>query len=173
MRVMFNSERTQRRKDSKRARGESGSALIEFTLTLLPLLGFIFLTIDIVWIIFAWGSIQEGAREGVRFAVTGQILQGYSGQDASIRAVVQQYSSGFVNSQNASSVVNIQYYLPTTLQPVSGVGSNAGGNVVKITVSGISVHSFAPILRTAAPIAITASSSDVMEGSPNGIPPAR
>lgn len=140
---------------------------------ILPLLACVFMTLDVAWILFTWASIQEGVREGVRFAVTGQILQGYSCQDASIRAVIESYSFGFVNSGNASTVVNIQYYSPLTMQPLSGQGSNAGGNVVKITVSPITVGTFGPIFRSWTPINLAAASSDVMEGSPNSTPPCR
>lgn len=157
---------------SKRRR-ESGSTLIEFALVLIPLLGFLLLTMDVAWIFFAWASLQEGVREGVRFAITGQLLAGYTGQDASIRQVVQEYSFGFITPANAASEINIQYYSPTTLTPLSGVGSNSGGNVVKITVSGISIKSFGPIWRTGTTVALAASSSDVMEGSPGGVPPPR
>ncbi len=158
------------RKNGNRQRG---SALIEFSMMLLPLLACVFMTLDLAWILFTWASIQEGVREGVRFAVTGQVLQGYACQDASIRAVIQMSSIGFVNATNAASVVQIQYYDPLTLQPLNGVGSNAGGNVVKITVSQISVATFGPILRSWTPIKLAASSSDVMEGSPGGVPPCR
>jgi len=155
------------------SRRESGSALIEFALTILPLFGLLFLILDVAWVIFAWSCLQEGAREGVRFAVTGQVPTGYACQDAAIRGVVQQYSFGFVNAQNASSVVGIQYYDPTTFQPLAGLGSNAGGNVVKITLSGIAIHSLGPVWRSVAPVTLAASSSDVVEGSPGGIPPCR
>jgi len=160
------------RNRTRSQRRESGSTLIEFTLTLLPLLGFIFLLMDVAWIVFAWSSIQEGAREGVRFAVTGQ-TNGYPCQDAAIRAGVQQYSFGFVTAQNLATAVDIEYYSPLTLQPLSGAGSNAGGNVIKITVGGISIKSLGPILRSVAPVGISATSSDVMEGSPGGTPPCR
>ena len=152
---------------------ERGSTLVEFTLTLLPLLALLLLTLDTAWAIFAFASIQEGVREGVRFAITGQVLGGYSGQDASIRAVVQEYSFGFVKASNANSAVQIHYYSPTTLQELTGPGSNSGGNIVKVVVSGISLTPMAPLWRSNSPIALSASSSDVMEPSPNGIPPQR
>ncbi len=156
-----------------RKRRESGSAIIEFTLVLLPLLGFMLLTMDVAWMFFAWASLQEGVREGVRFAVTGQLLSGYTGQDASIRAVVQQYSFGFIPAANAAADIDIQYYTPTTLTAVSGLNSNTGGNVVKVTVTGVTIRSFGPIWRAGGPMSLAASSSDVMEGSPGGIPPPR
>lgn len=161
------------RRSGIRHRRERGSALVEFTLVILPIMALMLMTMDIAWIFFAWASIQEGCREGVRFAVTGQLLSGYSGQDASIRAIIEECSFGFVNANNASSAVTIQYYSPLTLQPLNGAGSNAGGNVITITVSNISVGTFGPIFRRWAPVVLAASSSDVMEGSPNSTPPPR
>ncbi len=165
---------------SKRKRGQGGTALVEFTLVLLPLLAFMFMTLDLAWLIFGWASIQEGVREGVRFAVTGRVLSGYACQDASIRAIIQETSLGFVNASNSSSVINIQYYLPTTLTPVSGVGSNAGGNVIVITAGSatsgpaqIIIHPLVAIWFKSTPFNLIVSSSDVMEGSPSSGPPCR
>lgn len=152
---------------------ERGSTLVEFSLTLLPLLAFILLTIDTAWVIFAWASIHEAVRAGVRFAITGQVLSGYSGQDASIQAVVQQNSFGFVNRSNVSAAVQIHYYSPTNLTELYGANSNAGDNVVKIVVSGISINPLGPLWRSSSPVTLSASSSDVMEPSPNGVPPQR
>ncbi|MBV9223586.1 MAG: pilus assembly protein, partial [Acidobacteriaceae bacterium] len=73
-----------------RKKRERGSTLVEFTLTILPLLGLLMLTLDLAWVLFAWASIHEGVREGIRYAITMQ-------SDDSIRAVVKQYSFGFVN----------------------------------------------------------------------------
>lgn len=157
----------------RKRRRERGTAFVEFSLVVLPLFACVLMTLDVAWIFFAWACIQEGAREGVRFAVTEQLLSGYSGQDASIRAVIENYSVGFVNSSNASSVVNIQYYLPTTMTAVSGTGSNASGNVIRITVGPITVGTFGPLFRNWSPISLKASSSDVMGGAPGSTPPSR
>ncbi len=154
-------------------RRQRGSALIEFSMVVLPAFALVLMTLDLAWILFAWACIQEGAREGVRFAVTGQLAQGYSGQDASIQAAIEMYSFGFVNATNASSVVNIQYYSPLTMTPVNGVGSNAGGNVIKVTIGPISVGTFGPIFRHWTPINLEAAASDVMEGTPNNTPNPR
>lgn len=152
---------------------ERGSTFVEFTLIILPLFAMLFLTIDLGWLLFAYASIQEGVREGVRFAITGQTLPGYTGQDASIRKIVQIYSFGFVKPTSSDTQVTIQYFTPATLTPVSGYNSNVGGNVVKISVSGISVNPFGPIWRSSTPIVLSASSSDVMEPSPITGAPAR
>ncbi|MGA8025519.1 MAG: TadE/TadG family type IV pilus assembly protein [Bryobacteraceae bacterium] len=167
------SARNGSRRTRARSHSESGSAIIEFALTILPLLGFVFLTMDIAWGIFAKASLQEAAREGVRFAVTCQILPPNTGLDASIRQVVQQYSFGFVTSANASSAVSIAYYAPNNLStPVTGTATaTAGGNIVQVSVGGISVRSFAPFLRTGGTsLNPSAIASDVMESSPGGIP---
>ena len=156
-----------------RKKRERGSTLVEFSLTILPLLGLLMLTLDVAWVLFAWASIHEAVREGARFAITGQILNGYPGQDASIQAVVQQHSFGFVNAGNVASVVKIYYYSPTTMADItSQPNSNAGGNVVKIVVQGISVNPIAPIWRSSSPLTLSAASSDIMEPTPNG-PPKR
>ncbi len=144
---------------------ERGSTLIEFTLTLLPLLALLMMTFDTVWAIFASACLKEGAREGVRFAITGQ-------SDANIRAVVQQYSFGFVTDASASGPVQVHYYSPADLfTELTGPGSNCSGNIVKVVVSGVSINPVAPIWRSASPLVLSASSADIVE--PNPVCPSR
>ena len=45
-----------------------GVELIEFTLVLLPLLGFIFLVLDLGWAIYKRATLQFAVREGCRYA---------------------------------------------------------------------------------------------------------
>jgi hypothetical protein len=147
----------------RRAKRQRGSAIVEFGLVLTPLLALVFLIIDIGWVIFAQACLQEAAREGVRFGVTGQLQSGCSGLDCSITQVVQQYSFGFVSASN----VSIHYYSPSTLTDVTGLpGATAGGNIVEVTVSGVSVKSLGAIGRAASPVVLAATSSDVMEAKP-------
>jgi Flp pilus assembly protein TadG len=138
-------------------KAESGAILVEFALVLLPTLGFLFLLMTLAWVIFAWACIQEGVREGARAAVT---CTPATGLNAAVQQVVKQYSFGFVNSANSSSVLSIRYYDPITLQPVTG--NVVTGDVVKITVSGLRVYQFAPILLTYTPLYVSAISADVM-----------
>jgi Flp pilus assembly protein TadG len=146
---------------------DHGSQVVEFSLVVIPLLGMIFLIVDLTWMLFARATMQFAVREGVRYAVTGQTITG-QGQDASIESVVAADSFGFFTTAN----VSIQY-----LTSVNGVmtptQSNAGGNVVQVTVSNVSVNPIAPFLHSSSPIVMNATSSDVVEPSPNGIPPAR
>jgi Flp pilus assembly protein TadG len=150
-------------------RRERGSVAVEFSLLILPLFALLLMTMDLAWILFGWACIQEGVREGVRYAVTGS-GQSETTLDSSVTDVVRQYSFGFVNASNASSVVSINYYSPTSFSssttpaPINGqVGATSKGNVVKVTVSGVAVGTFGPIFRNWSPMALAASSSDVMQ----------
>lgn len=138
-------------------KAESGATLVEFALVLLPTFGFLFLLMTLAWVIFAWACVQEGVREGARAAVT---CSPATGLNATVEQVVQQYSFGFINSGNSSSVLTISYYDPITLQPISG--NVMTGDVVKITVSGLHVYQFAPILLAYTPLYLSATSADVM-----------
>ena len=75
----------------------------------MPLFGFIFLILDVSWMIFAQVTLQSAVRQGVRYAVTGQTMSGM-GQDASIRSVVQHAAVGFLPATQASSQIAINYY---------------------------------------------------------------
>src|SRR5450432_1960284 len=87
---------------------ESGSATVEFSLVILPLFAILFMMIDVTWIIFGSACIQEGAREGSRYAVLGS-GQAETTLDTAIKQVVQQYSFGFVKTSN----ISVDYYPPT------------------------------------------------------------
>ena len=139
--------------------------MVEFALSLLPFFALLFMTINLAWIFFGWSCIQAGAREGVRYAVTG------SGQpettlDSGIKQVVQQYSFGFAKA----SSISVDYYPSTGYSssgaPASmdgGVGATAAGNVVRVSVQNVSVGIWGPIFRAATPVSLAASASDVMQ----------
>jgi Flp pilus assembly protein TadG len=142
----------------RRRRHESGSTMIEFAFVILPLMGFLLMTMDVAWILFGWASIQEGAREGVRYAISCQVS---SGLNASIKSVVQQYSAGFAKPAN----VTIKYCSATDVAtPCTALtGVVTAGQVVNVTVGNVSVGTFGPIFRTWTPISLSASSADIME----------
>jgi Flp pilus assembly protein TadG len=149
----------------RRRRRESGSTTVEFGFVILPLFALLFMTIDVAWIIFASACIQEGAREGVRYAVTGS-GQSETTLDNAVTAVVQQYSFGFAKATN----ISVSYY-PSTGYSSSGAPANidgtpeatAVGNIVKVTVQGVAMNSLGPIFRVWTPLQLMASSSDVMQ----------
>jgi Flp pilus assembly protein TadG len=150
---------------ARRRTAQSGSATVEFALLLLPFFAILFMTMDVAWILFTWACIQEGAREGVRYAITG------SGQteatlDSATKLVVEEYSLGFAKASN----ISVDYY-PATGYSASGVpssldgtaGSTSVGNLVKVTVQGLTMKSFAPVFRTFGNIQLTASACDILQ----------
>jgi Flp pilus assembly protein TadG len=146
--------------------------MVEGALVLPPLLMLLFATIDFSIAILVKNTVQSAVREGVRYAVTGQTVSGL-GQDESIRTVVENNSLGFLNSTNGDSMISITYYNPGTLAAVSGVGSNAPGNIVQVQVTGLSWAWMVPYARSATPLQISATSTDIVEPNSTGVPPAR
>jgi len=149
-------------------KSEKGSQIVEFGLVIVPLLAFIFLIVDIAWVLFAQSTLQHAVSEGVRYAVTSQTMAGM-GQDASIDTVIVNNAFGFVTAATVSNIA-INYFNPSTLASTT---SNAGGNVVQIVISGVNVYPLGPIWRSKTALVLSARSSDVMEASPGGIPPPR
>ncbi len=60
---------------SKRAdgRSERGQALVEFSLVAILLFMFLFGIFDFVRLFQSWVTVQHAAREGARYAITGQV----------------------------------------------------------------------------------------------------
>ncbi|MEM9774914.1 MAG: TadE/TadG family type IV pilus assembly protein [Chloroflexota bacterium] len=54
----------------------SGQALVEFALIIIVLLMLIFLIIELGRIAWAWSAVQNAARSGARYAITGQSVAG-------------------------------------------------------------------------------------------------
>jgi Flp pilus assembly protein TadG len=153
-----------------------GSALVEGAFATLPLLVFMFGIMDFALAIFVKNTMLFAVRQGVRYAVTGRTMAG-KGQDDSIKATVKTYSFGLVDTlspdQNGMNQITITYYDPVTLAPVSGVGSNGGGNIVVVSAGGLSWAWLVPIMRSSTPLQFSVASADIMEASPLGGPPPR
>jgi hypothetical protein len=151
-----------------RFKDETGSEVVEFGLVLLPLLAFLFLIMDVAWICFAQSSLQHAVQVGVRAAISGYVPAGTAHQDDYLKNVVQQNAMGFLAGDDGRNLISVNYYNPANLsKPLSGFGSNAGGNVIEISVKEVPVSTLGPILRESwAKVYMKASSSDVMEGSP-------
>jgi Flp pilus assembly protein TadG len=153
-----------------RRSGRRGNAMVELALVLLPLLAIIFAIIDFSLAVFLRSTFRHAAREGARYAVTGRTSPGV-GQDASIRAVVQRNAMGFLNGSSGASKIYVRYYTPGTLVETQ---SNAGGNIVEVSIEGYTWSWIAPVLRRGAPVmTVLARSSDRVENSPGGISPKR
>lgn len=153
---------------------ERGAELVEFALVLIPLLIISFVIMNVAWVFFAQATIQYAVQTGVRYAVTGTAKSGM-GQDASIKSVVQSNAMGFLNGDAGLNMISVTYYNPGNLSvDLTGPGSNAGGNVVKVSVNNFSLTNLVPTLGVGpAQYNLSATSTDITESSPNGTPPTR
>jgi Flp pilus assembly protein TadG len=154
-------------KRPRRRSREKGQAALETALILLPLCALGFALLDYSLAIFVQNVLRNAVREGARFAITQQT--GSGGQDAAIKAIVQSKSLGFLSDP---STISITDYDKTTLQAVTGAGTNAQGNVCVVTITAFPWVALAPLWRNAG-YSFTASSADVFEAPPNGILPLR
>ncbi len=153
----------------RRGSRQRGSQVVEVGLCLLPFLAILFLLIDLCLVIFLKATFQHAVREGVRYAMTGRTMDGL-GHDASIKRVVQQYAIGFLGGDEGADKIKIRYFVPGTLAETS---SNAGGNIVEISIEGFSWRPIVPLFKSGDPVTISARSTGIMEPSPGGIPPPR
>ena len=150
--------------------------LVEGALALLPLWAFLFGILDLSIAIFVKNTVQFAVCQGVRYAVTSQTRTGM-GQDASIKAVVQGYTLGFLDTLSPDHIggnrISITYYDPVSMTPVTGTNSNIGGNIVVVSATGLSWAWMVPLLRDATPLTFSVSSADIMEATPVAGAPAR
>jgi Flp pilus assembly protein TadG len=163
----------------KRWKDETGAELVEFALVLLPLLFVTFLILDVSWVFFAQASLQYAAGTGVRYAITSNVMKDSQGkpmgQDASIKSIVQQNAMGFLDGQSGLDNITINYYSPSAPSNIlTGSGSNAGGNIVEVSIQGVQVNPLGFVWPGGpTTLSLSASSTDVMETSPGGNPPSR
>jgi Flp pilus assembly protein TadG len=143
-------------------RHRRGSETIEGALVTLIMFGLIFLIFDMSFSLYIKSTLQEAARDGVRFAVTGQVLAGDTYMNDSIVKVVQSSSLGFLTGASGACKVSVAYY-----DPYGGAVTTAsGGNVVQVSVSGVQYTPLAAIFKSSAPVSINVQASDVMEACP-------
>jgi Flp pilus assembly protein TadG len=178
--MVDSAKQIQRNPLSPRNRRRSGAALLEFSLTILPTFGLIFAFVDFGLLLFRWATLQNAVREGCRYAITYQTATG-AGQNASIEGVVQQYAMGIVKTTDNPQDIFVNYYSPTNLNTaIVGAGGNVPGNIVEVSVQGVSWSWIAPFsgssgsggvpfLRNTTPITLNIYSSDILGGYPAGV----
>jgi Flp pilus assembly protein TadG len=161
---------------------QRGAEMLEFTLVLLPVLGFLFLLLDVAWAVYSRSTLQYAVAQGVRYAVTSQTMSGL-GQKDSIRTVVQRNAFGKLGANSSDpSWANIQVHFYR--QDGTDVSNTAGGNgpyngqlpLVEVSVESMSQKMLMPIVRmpglgTLSPIIMAARAWDRMEASPPTGPP--
>jgi len=153
--------------------------MLEGAFTILPTFALLFAFIDFGILLFRWTTLQSAVREGCRYAITYQTQTGL-GQNASIQAVVQQYAMGVVRTTDNPQTIFVNYYSPNNLTtPITGTGGNSPGNIVEVSVQGVSWSWIAPLsgsyggrvpfFRGTTPITINVYSSDILGGYPAGV----
>lgn len=146
------------------------------------ILGFIYMIIDIAWMVFTRATLQYAVREGCRYAVA----NGHNNPSnpvtanneiGNIAAVVEASSLGFVsastpactNPVTTTPCINVAWYAPTALNTPLAIGAgstvDASPNVVEVDVVG---YPQTPLLgifieNSIRTFTFTAASADVME----------
>ncbi|MGA9625581.1 MAG: TadE/TadG family type IV pilus assembly protein [Bryobacteraceae bacterium] len=165
---------------------QRGSEMLEFTLAFLPVLGFLFLILNIAWAVYSRATLQYAVAQGVRYAVTSQTMSGM-GQRASIQKVVQshafgalQATAGAATGVNGWNNIYVDWYLVNADGSLTNEDGVVGGNgmqvngqlpLVEVSVQSISPNNFVPTvampgLSSLNKIAMTATSWDRMEAPP-------
>lgn len=144
---------------------------MESAFTFLPMLAMIFGITDFGFMIFRWTTLQNAVREGCRYAVTFQV-DSSGHQDTSIEDQVTTYAMGMVHASDNPQTIFVTYYNPNTLAVISS-GGNQPGNVVQVSVQGVSFSWMAPLsggfsLRSTTPLSLNVYASDILGGYPVG-----
>jgi Flp pilus assembly protein TadG len=168
-------------------RRQRGSDILEFTLVLLPLLGFLFLILDVSWAVYSRSTLQYAVAQGVRYAVTSQTMSGM-GQRASVQSVVQKAAFGKLNKTSGTATgvngwnnIYVDWYLVNADGSLTNEDGVVGGNgmqtdgqlpLVRVSVQGLSVSTFMPTIKmiglssALSGITMAAASWDRMETPP-------
>lgn len=121
----------------------SGQELVEFSLTLLPLLAIVSVYLSIAWGIFAKSALQYAAKTAVRQGITkDKTATGGLDITSVVKGLVQQNSFGFLKD---TTLVHVHYYQPpmpgstAAVTDVSTITSgasqgNSAGNLMVVSV---------------------------------------
>jgi Flp pilus assembly protein TadG len=148
-----------------RRKNQRGNAVVEASFIAVPLFGLTFLLLDLTMAQFVKSTIQNAARQGVRYAITGANDVGPC-QDDSIKAVVKSNAFGFLNSTSAAATIHVHWINPVT----GAVADNSFGNIVGVTVEGLPFAPWAPYQHSAAAVPLYARAYDMMESVPAPLP---
>ena len=152
--------------DSVKCRRQRGSQTVAAGLITLVMFSLIFLLMDIALSLFIKATLQEAARDGVRFGITEQLLSGDTYLTDSINKVARSSALGFIT--NPGCQVTVTYFDPyggATTTPI-------GGDILQVSITGYQYTPLGAILKSSAPVSISVQASDVMEQCPQAGCPA-
>lgn len=93
-----------------------GQALVEFALVITFVLMMIFLIIESARILWAWNSVQHAAREGARYAITGQFDGPDCAVDFGLDKFVQTNGRNVCDDLRVASIINESHTALSGLQ---------------------------------------------------------
>lgn len=180
-------ESSEKKLSRRRNLRQRGSEILEFTLVLLPSLGFLFLILDVAYAVYSRSTLQYAVAQGVRYAVTSQTISGM-GQRASIQTVVQNSAfgklrgtTGAATGVNGWNDIYVDWYLVNSDGTLTNEDGVTGGNgmqtdgqlpLVEVSVQNYSSKTFMPTIQMPGltslmgSIMMTAVSWDRMESPP-------
>src|SRR5260370_39649001 len=112
--------------------------MLGLILVLLPLLGLLFLLLDVYWAVYTRSTLQYAVAQGVRYAVTSQTISGL-GQKDSIKTIVQKNAFGRLGADSTAPAwasIQVHFYLPDGTDVSNKPGGNGHQNGVYPLVSG-------------------------------------
>jgi len=171
---------------SPKARRRRGAELLEFTLTLLPMMAMITVLVCTAWAVFVRATLDYAVRSGVRYGITVTGTQATAaGSDLTtmVKSVVQQRSLGILRGSSGLAKIKVHYFQP----PAPGssaaavdVSTQTNGNtplfIMQVSVEGYSLGALVPRIFSwnSAPdnaaTAIGAIAADLIEPS-RDVPP--
>jgi Flp pilus assembly protein TadG len=146
-------------------RKQRGVEMIEFTLVLLPFLGFMFLILNIAYAVYTRATVQHAVAEGVRYAVTSATMTGM-GARASIQEFVQQNASARLGAtagnppstnSNGWNGIYVDWYIVNPDGTTTSKDGVAGGNcmqtdgtlpLVEVSVQNLPGTLFLPFVKS-------------------------
>jgi hypothetical protein len=158
----------------RRSRGERGQALVEFALVGIIFFMMVFGIIDMARLFQSWVTVQHAAREGARYAITGQsACDGAANRTDCIEWTSKRATTGLSGGGEDATDEEIG----VSFKAWDYVGSNWTGptsnktgkpcDQIEVTVS-YTHQVVAPIIKVFAPSGITISGSQRMTNEPYG-----
>jgi Flp pilus assembly protein TadG len=154
--------------DARNRARRRGSVAIEAGLTMVLLFGLIFLILDLSMLLFVKSTLQQAVREGVRVGMTARLVGSTTYLNDSISQTVQQHALGFLNGPQGACRIQIQYFDPTT----GAASMGTQGDLLVVSVNNYSYTLMGAVMKDAHPLAVSVTSSDILERCPLGGCPA-
>jgi len=152
------------RKDARRR----GSVAIEAGFTIVLLFGLIFLILDLSMLLFIKSTLQQAVREGVRVGMTARLVGSTTYLNDSIAQTVQENSLGLLQGPQGLCRIQIQYFDPTT----GAASQGTQGDLLVVSVNNYNYTLLGAVLKDSHPLAVSVTSSDILERCPLGGCPA-